>query len=96
MANDFVPIDRGARFGTHLVELAQILRRAKELSAATLERMNHMRADNGSDGSPICTHFGLNPNGNASTVGEAARGVVVGVVTALDASEVTTMIGRVG
>lgn len=94
MAIDFIDVDRSTKFGPNLVELSSLLRRAKELATATLERMNHM--NDGANFGGICAPFGLAPGGNASAVGSGARTVVSNIVTLLDDAAVDTMIERVG
>lgn len=92
MAINFVGIDRNAKFGSVLVDLSNTLRRARELAAATQERMGHM--NDGTNFAPICTFHGISPADNAN--GSDALAVINAVVTALNAGAVTNMIERVG
>ena len=92
MAINFIDVDRASKFGGTLVELANALRRARELATAASERMSHM--NDGANFAPIAVSYGLTPQ--SSAVGQSAFGVVNDVLTALDAAAVKTVIERVG
>lgn len=96
MAINFYNIDRTSKFGGELIDLAQLLRRAKQSALTQQERMSHM--NDGTTFTQIKTLYGI-PNLNSDTdsqTGSAAKTLIDALVTALSAANVNAFIERVG
>lgn len=96
MAINFYSIDRSSKFGSELIDLANLLRRVRQSALSQQERMGHM--NDGSNFAQIKTLYGIpNLNGDTDTAtGSAANTLINNVVTALSAANISAMIERVG
>lgn len=96
MAINFYNIDRTSKFGQEFIDLAQMLRRAKQSAGAQQERKGHM--NDGTNFAQIKTLYGI-PNLNSDTdsqTGAAASALIDALVTALNHASINAFIERVG